>query len=456
MGGELLPGALSPVRPGTRRSAPGARPGVAVAVALGLGSLVLARPAGAHDGVPLEPHDLLRLEAWSFEPWVVLLLALSVWLYGRGVRRLWRESAPGRGIRRWEAGAFAAGWLALVAALVSPLHRMGTALFSAHMVQHEVLVVIAAPLVVLGRPLIPFLWALSPGWRRRLGGWAKVAPVRASWGALTAPLVAWVVHAVALWLWHLPALYEGTLGSELLHTAQHASFFGSALIFWWALVHGRERRMGYGAAVIYLFGTALHSGILGALLTFAEYPWYARYAGSVGAWGLTPIEDQQLAGLIMWVPAGLAYLAAALTLMAVWMREMETRGATPRPGSLLVLLATVSLAACDFGTEQRVTAKQASAMTGGDVARGRAAIRTYGCGSCHTIPGVSGANGLVGPPLAGIGKRVYVAGVLQNTPQNLVRWVSDPKAVDEKTAMPNLGVTERDARDIAAYLYTLK
>lgn len=98
----------------------------------------------------------------------------------------------------------------------------------------------------------------------------------------------------------------------------------------------------------------------------------------------------------------------------------------------------------------------AEVSTGGDVHRGAAAIERYGCGSCHVIPGISGAAGRTGPPLSGIANRIYVAGVLQNTPQNMMRWIKNPKGVDEKTVMPNLGVTNQDAMDIAGYLYTLK
>ncbi len=98
----------------------------------------------------------------------------------------------------------------------------------------------------------------------------------------------------------------------------------------------------------------------------------------------------------------------------------------------------------------------AEVTTGGDVHRGAAAIERYGCGSCHMIPGISGAEGRTGPPLSGVASRVYVAGVLQNTPQNMLRWIENPKAVDEKTVMPNLGVSHKDAVDIAGYLYTLK
>jgi cytochrome c len=94
-------------------------------------------------------------------------------------------------------------------------------------------------------------------------------------------------------------------------------------------------------------------------------------------------------------------------------------------------------------------------LAGGDPARGHAAVRRYGCQSCHTVPGVRAAKAVVGPPLAGIGSRSYIAGVLPNTPENMVRWLRNPPGVDEQTAMPNLGVTEADARDMATYLYSV-
>lgn len=130
---------------------------------------------------------------------------------------------------------------------------------------------------------------------------------------------------------------------------------------------------------------------------------------------------------------------------------------TTRRGWWLVCLLPVavflaSLIGCDGGKR----AREAALLTGGDPERGRHAIRTYGCGSCHSIPGVRGANSLVGPPLAGIAQRAYIAGVLPNTPANMVAWIERPQNIDPRTAMPNLGVSARDARDIAGYLYSIK
>ena len=119
---------------------------------------------------------------------------------------------------------------------------------------------------------------------------------------------------------------------------------------------------------------------------------------------------------------------------------------------VVILLLLLTSAGCDTSYRQHV----AEVTTGGDVHRGAAMIQYYGCGSCHIIPGISGAAGLVGPPLSGMANRVYIAGVLRNTPENMVRWIENPKAVDEKTVMPNIGVTPKDASDIAGYLYTLQ
>jgi cytochrome c len=127
--------------------------------------------------------------------------------------------------------------------------------------------------------------------------------------------------------------------------------------------------------------------------------------------------------------------------------------AMKRPIALLVMIVmAVVFAAC----EDDAVIKRASELTGGNPARGRAKIEYYGCGACHTIPGVNGAHALVGPELTHFASRVYVAGVLPNSPQNVIRWIQNPKQVDSLTAMPNLNVSEEDARDITSYLYTLK
>jgi len=281
-----------------------------------------SRAAFAHEAdAPQSFHALIR--DWEFDPLVIAGLVLSACLYLRGVRRLWKVVGVNVGIKKWEAVCFGVGWLFTAIALVSPLHAWGEALFSAHMVQHEILMLIAAPLFVLGRPMIAFLKALSGKWAGQLARFGNSFWWQKFWRVVTYPLNAWIIHAVALWAWHIPFLFQATLESDFVHSLQHSSFLFSALLFWWALMHGRARMRGYGIAVLYVFTTAMHTGALGALITFAGSILYPAYASTAPAWHLTPLEDQQLGGLIMWIPAGLVYVVAGLALFAAWLRESD-------------------------------------------------------------------------------------------------------------------------------------
>jgi putative membrane protein len=282
----------------------------------------LAHEVGPEQEGPENLHDLWR--TWGWEPGTLIGLALSAWLYAAGLWRLWRASGVGHGIRRWEAWCFCGGWVTLFIALVSPIHPLGQVLFSAHMTQHELLMLIAAPLLVLGRPVIAFLHALPPRMAGSLGRLSNSAPWRSVWNVVSAPLVAWLVHAVVLWAWHVPVLFQATLHNEWVHAAQHLSFLLTAVLFWWAIIHGQQGVTNYGAGVLYLFTTAIHSGLLGALITFARTVWYPDY-GHTQAWGLSPLEDQQVGGLIMWVPACTVYILAGLAMVAGWLRQSEMR-----------------------------------------------------------------------------------------------------------------------------------
>ena len=406
---------------------------------------------------------------WTFEPGVVLSLALLAGAYAWGVANLWRSAGVGAGIRTRKVAAFALGWLALVAALVSPLDALSESLFSVHMLQHELLMVIAAPLIVLGAPGIAFLWLLPRSIRKAPADVSRRRRLVALWSAITAPAVVWLLHAVALWVWHLPELYDAALEDDMIHALQHVSFFGSAMLFWWGIAHGRYGRLGYGAAVLYVFTTAIHSGVLGALLTFSTTLWYPAYAATSGltAFGTTPLEDQQLAGLIMWIPASLVFIVVGLAFFAEWLRESARRTrvlpftaeesqrkrtkALATPLWLLLLTLVLHSAACTNDSY-----RTAAALTGGDPARGRVALVRYGCDTCHTIPGIRTARALVGPPLTSVASRVYLAGHLPNTVTNMEQWIQHPRQNEPHTAMPDTGVTDGDARDIAAYLYTLR
>jgi putative membrane protein len=264
--------------------------------------------------------------AWNREPALVALLGASAALYAAGVARLWRKAGRGRGITRADTARFAAGWIALGVALLSPVDAMGAALFSVHMVQHELLMVVAAPLLVLGRPLEAWAWGLPARASRALAGIGQRRALKRTWSLLSEPASAWALHALALWLWHIPALFQAALASEAVHVLQHSSFLASGLLFWWSVFGGASRRAG-GASLASLFTTMVHTGALGALLTFSPGVWYPHYAQS-DPFGRGALEDQQLGGLVMWVPAGAAYLAAALALVAGWIAR-DARARSP-------------------------------------------------------------------------------------------------------------------------------
>ncbi|MGH6648243.1 MAG: SDR family NAD(P)-dependent oxidoreductase [Aquabacterium sp.] len=245
---------------------------------------------------------------------MVICLFLSAAAYGLGLSRLWSKAGAGHGIPGWRVACFGSGWLSLGVALVSPLDTLGGLLFSAHMVQHEMLMVVAAPLLVLSRPLAVWVWALPPAMRRGIGGVVNWAPLAMTWHLLTKPLNAWALHGLVLWGWHVPAMFEAALASQAVHTLQHVSFLGSALFFWWSPLGTGPAR--HGSAMLYVFTTMVHTALLGALLTFAPTPWYPSYGATASALGFDPLDDQQVGGLVMWVPGGLAYLIVGLSVAA--------------------------------------------------------------------------------------------------------------------------------------------
>lgn len=264
----------------------------------------------------------------AFSIWDIAVLALLACigaLYYRGSMRLVDRNA----VRPWyEAAAFAGGWLTLVASVLPPLDSYDVRLFSVHMAQHELMMLVGAPLVTMGRPLPICLWGVPDRWRPAAAHALQDRRTVDAWRLLTMPVVAWALHGLALWVWHIPALYDAAVASEGLHAVQHATFVGTAICFWWGLVYGRYGRVGYGAGVFYVFTTVVHSGILGALVTFAGTPLYPIYAAPSAALGVDPLGDQQVAGLLMWVPAGLVLTLLGLALFAAWMGEAERRSNT--------------------------------------------------------------------------------------------------------------------------------
>jgi cytochrome c oxidase assembly factor CtaG len=264
------------------------------------------------------------LTAWSWDPIVVLGVSVAGVVYARGWRALRRRGKHVASSAR--ATCFAAGLGLIVLALLSPIGTYDQALFSLHMTEHLLLTVGAAPLLLLGKPLVPLLWGLPEEERR--GAARLLHPRGALFGicsALARPTVALGLFTVTFALWHVPALYDAAQGQTLVHYAEHGMFFTTALLFWWPVIHpgGGARTLGKIAAIAYISVPMLEGTLIGALLTFAQRPFYATYIAAPRLTGLSPVEDQQLAGLIMWIPGGLVYGVAVLWLLASVLRDEE-------------------------------------------------------------------------------------------------------------------------------------
>ncbi len=261
-----------------------------------------------------------QLWVWSSPPpAVVLALGLAALAYARGVRRLRRDDPALLPWRR--IAAFHGGLTVLALAIAPPLHALASTLFSAHMVQHVLIVVVAAPLLVAGRPAV----VLAAGLRAGSGGRHVVASVVTRARAL--PLVlAPVITGLVLWAWHLPTLYELALANEAVHLAEHAMFLGAAVLFWGVLADSRHRGpLGPPAAVLAVLANAVQGAALGAVITFAAAPLYPIHAARAAEWGMPPLDDQRLAGVIMWVPPGLVYVGVMVALLVGWFAELDER-----------------------------------------------------------------------------------------------------------------------------------
>jgi cytochrome c oxidase assembly factor CtaG len=296
--------------------------------------IVLLFYAAALEAHPAHDLATAALAEWRLDPLAVGALSVSSILYAAGVRSIWRRAGRGRGIHPLRVAAFGAALASIAIALLSPIAWLSEILFSAHMTQHEILMLIAAPLLVMGQPLLVALWALPAGWRDRVGSAVRHRGVSSSWRHLTAPAAAFALHAAAIWVWHIPSLYEAAVRSYGIHVLQHLSFLLTAVLFWWGMIHGRYGRAGYGLAVLYVFLTAIHSSILGALLTVAPNTWYPGYVHAGKPWNVNALEDQQLAGLLMWVPAGVVFIVFGLALFTAWLGEAERRVSLGRTAAL--------------------------------------------------------------------------------------------------------------------------
>lgn len=273
--------------------------------------LPVAAPAFAHDG---EVHGS---PGWTLDPVLTLPLLLALGIFGIGAWRLWRRSDLGRPMLKRSIILFVSGWLVLTGAVVSPLHEGGERSFALHMVEHELIMLVATLLLAASRPGGVLAWGLPQGFVT-----ASAARLGGLWRILAEPVTATVLQAAALIAWHLPVLFDAALEHRPVHILQHASFVLTSLLFWSAMLHVPRDRFGLSAAC--LFVTSLVGGGLGALMAVSTSPWYAPYAAmQLTGIGLEPAADQQLAGVIMWVPGGLVHAGAALIFLYRWLKAAE-------------------------------------------------------------------------------------------------------------------------------------
>ncbi len=300
---------------------------LALPVSAALAWLVLTVPALAHAGEAAapEPGPLTFLTAWAFEPLVQvpLLLSALAWLWL--VRRVDRAH-PDRPVPIARTVLFLGGLLAIEVALESGIAAYDTTLFSVHMVQHVLLMFVAAPLLVLSAPITLLLRAASHEQRIR---W--ILPILHSRlvRALTFPVVTWILFAATMWGAHFSPLFETSLEEPVVHDLEHLLFLVTALLFWWPAI-GRDPspwRMPYPARILYLFLQMPQNTFLALAIYSASQPLYAHYATLVRTWGPTALADQQAAGAIMWVAGDLTFLVTILLVVVDWMRDEERSAA---------------------------------------------------------------------------------------------------------------------------------
>jgi putative membrane protein len=285
-------------------------------------AFTLVAPVQAHGTVDVGPPTVAALLfGWTFEPIIAipLLVAASAWI--AAVRAV-NAAHPANPVPPLRTAAFFGGLVAIAVALMSGLERYDTVLFSAHMIQHILLTLVAPPLIVLGAPITLLLRLARPETRRR-----RILPVLHSRivRALSFPVVAWVLFAGVMWATHFSPVFDQALENPLIHDLEHAAYLGAGLLFWWPAIglDPTPWRMSHPVRALYVFLQMPQNTFLAVAILSATAPLYPHYATLVRPWGPTPLADQQAAAGIMWFIGDLLFLAAILGLVAVWMRHEE-------------------------------------------------------------------------------------------------------------------------------------
>ncbi|NND73643.1 MAG: cytochrome c oxidase assembly protein [Ilumatobacter sp.] len=268
--------------------------------------MLIAASVLAHDGAPVQPHDVWS--AWRFDPFVLVGLLVAAALYVTGCRSL-RNS-------QCQTGAFLGGLAVIALALLSPIDAMSAVLMSAHMVQHVLLMFVAAPLIAVSVPGPVLLRGLPTSVRRRFVSTRHAFGLVHGLHWLRDPLRRWLLFVAVLWLWHASLLYEAAVANDWVHIVEHASFIATALLLWSSILGTRRSRLPDGLGVLAVFSLMMQGVVLAALITFSQFSWYEPYARGAPGWGIDALTDQRLAGLLMWFPTSLIHLIIAGVLLA--------------------------------------------------------------------------------------------------------------------------------------------
>ena len=298
---------------------------------------LLVRPAVERLGRSIPPFDVRR---WEFHDSTIVGLAVLALLYAYALVPYRRRAAPSETVPGWRIACFAAGLVATFLALNGPIHDLSdTYLFSVHMVQHLILTQLTPPLLLLGIPAFALRPLVRPRWVQAVGR------------VLSRPTVAFLVYSLSFTGWHLQPAYDLMMRNHSVHIATHLQFMVTAVILWWPILSPLPEfpRMSHGGTMIYLFLVGIPMMFVAALITLADVVLYPWYSAAPRVWGLSPLDDQKLGGLIMWVPGGLFYWLAMSVVFFAWVRA---EGATRSSASTLRVPAIPGARGDDTGHER--------------------------------------------------------------------------------------------------------
>ena len=295
----------------------------------------------------MDPVNRAILQSWHWRLEVIIPLLVLGCLYAAGWWRLRRRTADSRrtrsaGQRRtlaatWRLVSYLAGLACIALSLLSPIDSLGQQLFFMHMIQHLLLIMIAPPLLLIANPMPVLLWGLPGKWRLKTGhALARVlhrdSQFRRVLRTITAPGIIWLAWVISLFGWHDPALYNAALRYDFIHDLEHLTFFVASMLFWWHVTGAGPRihvQFGYVGRIIFVLAAVPPNMALGVWLAFNSAVIYSYYEAVPRLWGIDALTDQQIGGIIMWIPGSMMFLLAALFLTAQYLNSEARKPPLP-------------------------------------------------------------------------------------------------------------------------------